>query len=175
MTARLPVSDRFDASIKRGHQVVLSNVMGRMQAGSSVILTASEFGDLSDLAGALNHYAAQAPVPVFIQPEVPINGPRVVIDLPIDVIAAFPFRVPAGLIDGNIYGSIAEYQSPPGLWQIAANRTAGDMTGSATGTQATAAFVVGREFQAGELVYFNVRQAPDSISTRRGGFSVGGR
>lgn len=56
------MTDRFDASVKRGHQQTLSNVIGRVFQGQTFALTAAEQKDLGDLAGNLNYYASLAPV-----------------------------------------------------------------------------------------------------------------
>ena len=51
------MSDRFQASVLFGHQTVLTNFVGRLQAGVPVIPTAQELADLGNLAGALNYWA----------------------------------------------------------------------------------------------------------------------
>lgn len=113
--------------------------------------------------------------PVNIEAEVPLNGSRVVRDYAPGYIRAFPFRIPDNLADPTFNGAIAEYQTNPTIWMIAASKVAGDMAGAASGQMATALVTVGQGYAVGDLVYFNIRQYDGAADTKRGGFSVGGR
>ena len=150
------MSDRFAASIRRHHQRVMSNVMGRLQAGSVFALTPQEFTALSDLAGALNYWAAQTPeYPVDTQPEIAIGDySRKTFAASAEIVTAFPFRAPSA---GYVYMSAAEYGGQPWLRKLSISATAGDMDGPVTaqGKETMAGFTVGVEFLAGALLYAN--------------------
>lgn len=157
------MSDRFQASIKRGHQVTLSNVMGRLQAGSIFSLTPQEYIDLSDLAGALNYWAAQAPeTPVAVHAEVHAGdfGRQVFTATP-GVIDAFPFRVPgppyASANAPEFKCSVAEFGGGAFLRRMVVSTVAGDMTGPFTsqGKQTTIYLRAGLDFPVGTLLYAN--------------------
>ena len=168
------MSDRFPASIRRHHQVVMSNVMGRLQAGNVFALTPQEFTALSDLAGALNYWAAQTPeYPVDIQPEIAGGDfSRKLFSASNEIVTAFPFRAPAA---GYVYMSAAEYGGQPWLRKLSISTTAGDMDGPVTvqGKETMAGFTVDAEFPAGTLLYANcvlVDAAPPG--TTGSGFSI---
>lgn len=168
------MSDRFAASIRRYHQQVMSNVMGRLQAGSVFALTPQEFTALSDLAGALNYWAAQTPeYPVDIQPEIAIGDySRKTFAASAEIVTAFPFRVPAF---GYVYMSAAEYGGQPWMRKLSISLVAGDMDGPVTvqGKETMAGFTVGTEFPAGALLYANcVLVDPATPGTTGSGFSI---
>lgn len=164
------MSERFDASIKRGHQAVLSSVMGRMQAGSTVVLAPQEFADLSDLAGALNYYAAQPAMPVVVVPDyVDGEGRRVMTFYP-DQIIAVPFVIAAGpWANPQGYASSAEYGAPPAMRKATLSQTAGDMTGATTGMGVTLDF--NANAIPGGRWYYNCHVLPEYPPTQSG-FSV---
>lgn len=170
------MSDRFPASIRRHHQVVMSNVMGRLQAGSVFALTPQEFVALSDLSGALNYFAAQSPeYPVDTQPEIAAGDfARKTFAGSRETVTAFPFRVPA---NGLLYGSVSEFGGSPWLRTLTIARTAGDVSASAIlysrGKQATCYLTTGVEAQPGELLYFNTIIEEDAPpGTTGSGFSI---
>lgn len=170
------MSDRFAASIRRHHQAVMSNVMGRLQQGQVFALTPQEFVALSDLSGALNYWAAQTPeYPVDIQPEIAFGDfSRKTFTASREVVTAFPFRVPA---HGLLYGSTAEFGGDPWLRILTIARVAGDVSPSALvysrGKQATCYLTAGVEAQPGELLYFNTVIDEDAaLGTTGSGFSI---
>ena len=158
------MSDRFDASIKRGHQEVLSNVMGRLHAGSVFSLTPQEYIDLSDLAGALNYWAAQEPeTPVAVHAEIPAGDfDRHTWQAAPGVIDAFPFRVPAPPYHSAsapaMKVSVAELGGDPWLRLMTISTVAGDMDASlrSEGKQTTIYLDAGVDFPIGTLLYANV-------------------
>lgn len=163
------MSDRFAASIRRYHQTVMSNVMGRIQNGQVFALTPQEYTAMSDLAGALNYWAAQAPeVPVVVTPEVMEPDKRYVFTASADHITAIPFTIPEG--SGMFSGTAAEYGSGgTALARAAINREAGDMNGWTGGGSAIEVWRDARVDGAG-LWYYNIRL--DEGSADRGtGFS----
>ena len=163
------MSDRFAASIRRYHQQIMSNVMGRLQAGSVFALTPQEFTALSDLAGALNYWAAQTPeTPVVITPEVMQPDVRYVFTASAGHVTAIPFTIPAG--SGMFSGTAAEYVSGgTALAHAAINREAGDLTGATGGGSAIEVWRDARTDGAG-LWYYNIQL--DFGSADRGtGFS----
>lgn len=170
------MSERFNASVKRGHQTTLSNVMGRLQSGSIFSLSPQEFIDLSDLAGALNYWAAQVP-DVDVQAEVMFGDFSRKLYVPGHKIIAWPFRVPA---KGTLYGSAAENPGvggSPALRVLTIARVAGDVSTDALvwsrGKQATCYLDVGVEAQPGELLYFNsVIDEDVAPETTGSGFSI---
>ena len=149
------MSDRFSASIRRYHQQVMSNVMGRIQNGQVFALTPQEYTAMSDLAGALNYWAAQAPDDVQIQAEIPAGDFARRLYTPGLAIFAWPFRAPAS---GLLYGSASEYAGDPWLRILTISRTAGDVSTGALvydrGKQATCYLQEGVAVP-GELLYFN--------------------
>lgn len=174
------MSDRFDASIKRGHQVTLSNVMGRLQAGSLFSLTPQEFTDLSDLAGALNYWAAQVPeTPINVHPEIAVGDfSRKTWQASAAIIDVFPFRMPAPPYangTGLFYMSAAEYQGDPWLRRLTVSPVAGDMDAdlASDGKQATLHLQAGTDFPAGTLLYANLLLLePAPPGTAGSGFSI---
>lgn len=168
------MSDRFPASIRRHHQQVMSNVMGRIQQGQVFALTPQEYVALGDLAGALNYWAAQVPeYPVDVQAEI-MGGDysRKLFQGATDVVTAFPFRAPAA---GYVYMSAAEYAGDPWLRKVSISTTAGDMDGPVTvqGKEAMAGFTVGTEFAANTYLYANhlITEAA-TPGTTGSGFSI---
>ena len=159
------MSDRFQASIKRGHQVTLSNVMGRLQSGSIFSLTPQEYIDLSDLAGALNYWAAQAPMPpdnVTTHDEVMRgDGERHVFTAAPGMIDVFPFSIPgppyASATAPEFKVAVAEFQGGTFLRRTSLSTIKGDMNGPITsqGTVTTLYVVAGVDFPVGALVYAN--------------------
>lgn len=167
------MSDRFDASIKRGHQATLSNVMGRLQAGSVFALTPQEFTDLSDLSGALNFWAAQSP-----EPPAQLLGHIATDDYSRKVFApeayavvAYSFTMPAA---GLTYMSTAEYSGDPWLRTLSVSATLGDLNSShaSVGKQPTVYLTAG-DFPAGTLLYANMRiEEPAPPGKTGSGFSI---
>lgn len=142
------MSARFNASILFGHQTLLSNVMGRVQAsgGTVLALTEAEFRGMSDLAGALNYWAAQAapapPVPPPVGAEVVVldvvvePDKRVLFTASASYVTAIPFDVPAGPyhITPMFSGTAAEYAwGGMAFAHAALSRTPGDLTGASGG------------------------------------------
>ena len=167
------MSDRFDCSIKRGHQTMLANVVGRMQAGQVFVPTAAELKDLGDLAGQLNKCAAPPSLPVQIAPEFVDGAPRYVGATYSDLIVAIPFRIPATWANPTGMASAAEYG-----WggtrhhYMNLSRQAGDMTVQSSGLQVTIYFTAGVDFAAGELVYANIWHTNADPAPCGMGFSV---
>lgn len=58
------MSARVPASVRADHIPLLSSVVGRMQAGQAVIVTAAELKGLGDLSGNLNGALLTNPTPV---------------------------------------------------------------------------------------------------------------
>lgn len=173
------MSDRFNASIKRGHQTTLSNVMGRLQAGQMFSLTPQEFIDLSDLAGALNYWAAQEPPTAEVQPEILYGDFARRYFVPGHAVYAFPFRVDARA--RHLYGSVAENPSVGGASALrlgVVSRVAGDLSnapGNLYGRGKEVAFHITPdvEFPVGELLYFNTMiDEPVAESQTGSGFSI---
>lgn len=167
------MSDRFAASIRRYHQQVMSNVMGRVQQGQVFALTPQEYTALSDLAGALNYWAAQVPDDVQVQAEIPAGDFARRLYSPGRSIIAWPFRAPAA---GLLYGSASEYRGDPWLRILTISRTAGDVSTSALrydrGKQPTC-YLQADDVQSGELLYFNSVIDEDSpAGTTGSGFSI---
>lgn len=172
------MSERFTASIKRGHQVTLSNVMGRLHAGSIFSLSPQEYVDLSDLAGALNFWAAQSPAQeVDVQAEIPFGDFNRRLYVPDLRVIAWPFRVPA---KGTLKGSVSENPAvggSPWLRILTISAVPGNVSTDALvysrGKQATCFLDVGVEAQAGELLYFNSVIDEDApAGTTGSGFSI---
>lgn len=163
------MSDRFAASIRRYHQTVMSNVMGRIQNGQVFALTPQEFVAMSDLSGALNYWAAQAPeTPVVITAEVPRPDERFEFTASADYITAVPFRIPEG--SGVFSGTAAEYGSGgTALAKAAINREPGNMSGWTGGGSAIEIWRDARVDGAG-LWYYNLQLDPGSRD-RGTGFS----
>lgn len=173
------MTDRFNASIKRGHQTTLSNVMGRLQHGQTFALTPQEFTDLSDLAGALNRAAEQAPTAVEVQPEILYGDFARRYFVPGHAVYAFPFRVDARA--RHLYGSVAENPSVGGASALrigVVSRVAGDLAnvpGNPYGRGKEVAFHItpGVEFPVGELLYFNTMiDEPVADEKTGSGFSI---
>lgn len=159
------MSDRFNASVLFGHQQVLTNFVGRLQAGVPVVPTAQELADLGNLAGGLNYWAGQATpsFPVQIAPDYTMNGAPYVCSTYSDAIVAIPVRVPVNAVNGETcMVSLAEYQ-----WggtrhhYMNLSRTAGDMVVQSSGLQVTVYMEVGKEFGPGDLFYANVWHTKD--------------
>lgn len=174
------MSDRFDASVKRGHQVTLSNVMGRLQAGSQFVLTPQEFTDLSDLAGALNYWAAQAPAdPTTMHAEIPAGdyGRREFAQA-VGVVDVFPFRVPPppyGASGGVMYMSASEFRGDPWLRRLTVSTVPGDMNAAlaSDSKQPTVYLTAGVDFPVGTLLYANLLLLEQATpGTTGSGFSI---
>lgn len=163
------MSDRFSASIRRYHQQVMSNVMGRIQNGQVFALTPQEYTAMSDLAGALNYWAAQEPeTPVVVTPEVMEPDKRFVFVASATHITAIPFTIPDG--SGMFSGTAAEYGSGgTALARAAINREPGDMNGATGGGSAIEVWRDARTDGAG-LWYYNIQLDPGSAD-RGTGFS----
>lgn len=164
---------RFSASILFGHQVVLSNVMGRVQLGQVFSLTPDEHRQLSDLAGALNYWAAQMPITnVVVTQEFREGDPRFVFTCSADYVTAVPFNIRPGPYTQPVFrGTGAEYQSGgTAMWKAAINRVAGDMTG-AIGGSSVLEVARNAETDGDGLWYYNCRLDPGS-QDRGTGFSV---
>jgi hypothetical protein len=178
------MSDRFDASIKRGHQVTLSNVMGRLQAGSQFTLTPQEFTDLSDLAGALNYWAAQAvSLPKILHDDIPAGDyTRRLFSQAVGVVDVFPFRVPGppyGASGSTFYMSASENPSIPGaapwLRRLTVSTKPGDMDAalSSDSKQPTVYLQAGVDFPVGTILYANLLLLEDATPDTTGsGFSI---
>ena len=175
------MSDRFPASIKRGHQVTLSNVMGRLQAGSVFSLTPQEFTDLSDLAGALNYWSAQVP-PLTMHDTIAIrDDSRKLFEAQAGVIDAFPFVMPGPPFNngtGILYMSASENPSIPGagpwLRKLSVSTIAGDMDSQffADAKQPTVYLHPG-DFPPGTILYANLLLLePAPAGTGGSGFSI---
>lgn len=173
------MSDRFPASIRRHHQVVMSNVMGRLQAGSQVTLTPQEFADLSDLAGALNYWAAQSPAYPQTMHDSIARGDfsRKTWQAQAGVIDVFPFVHPGAPFangTGLYYLSAAEFQGDPWLRELNVSTVPGDMDGphGSSGKQATVYLQPG-DFPAGTILYANLLLLePAPPGTAGSGFSI---
>lgn len=174
---------RFDASILYGHQVVLSNVMGRVQMGQVFALTPDEYRQLSDLAGALNYWAAQAPetVSVDVQSEIAYGDfGRKVFQLSDQVVTAYPFRVPSPPFPGPngalLRMSCSEFSGGDYMRRVSVSATPGDMSGlsNGDGNEAGASGNCGTEFAPyGALLYANIL-ALEPVAPGKGGsgFSI---
>ena len=170
------MSARFQAAVLFGHQTVLTNFVGRLQAGVAVVPTAQELADLGNLAGALNYWAGQATpsLPVQIAPEFVDGAPRYVGSTYSDMIVAIPFRIPAqwtqtatGMASAAEYGWGGTRHHYMNL-----SRTAGDMVVQSSGLQVTLFYEAGKDFQAGELVYANIWHSAADPAPCGMGFSV---
>ena len=173
------MSDRFDASVKRGHQVTLSNVMGRLQAGSQVTLTPPEFTDLSDLAGALNYWAAQAPQTPLAMHDNIARGDfsRKTFQAQVGVIDVFPFVHPGAPFangTGIYYLSAAEFQGDPWLRRLSVSTVAGDMDSPhAEDAKVPTVYLQPGDFLAGTSLYANLLLLePAPPGTAGSGFSI---
>lgn len=165
------MSDRFQASVKRGHQETLSNVMGRLQAGSVFSLTPQERIDLSDLAGALNYWAAQAPgQDAQLLGHIPEGdyGRRTFAPAAGEVVA-WSFPMPAD----PCYLSTAEFGGDPWLRTLSVSTVLGDMDGrTSAGKQATL-HLDPDAYPLGTLLYANIRLDEDAHEGTTGsGFSI---
>lgn len=174
------MSDRFDASVKRGHQVTLSNVMGRLQAGSAFVLTPQEFTDLSDLAGALNFWAAQGTAyPKIMHDEIPAGdyGRREFAQT-VGMVDVFPFRVPPppyGASGGVYYMSASEFRGDPWLRRLTVSTKPGDMDSplAADSKQPTVYLQAGADFPVGTLLFANLLLLEQATpGTTGSGFSI---
>ena len=169
------MSERFQASVLRGHQTALTEFVGRLQAGVVVVPTAQELADLGNLAGALNYWAAEPVItlPVSILPEFVDGAPRFVFGCTATEISAIPFNVKPGPYTATsmIVATAAEYQWGGTAFASAAiNRVPGDMTGAQT---ANSSLMVVRDAatDGDGLWYYNIVLAPGS-QPRGTGFSV---
>lgn len=165
------MTDRFDASIKRGHQETLSNVMGRLQAGQVFSLTPQEKIDLSDLAGALNYWAAQVPEQTAqLLGHIPDGDyARRTFAPAAGEIVAWSFPMP----EDSCYMSTAEFGGDPWLRTLSVSTTLGDMAGIvSTGKQATV-HIEPYTFPIGTPLYANIRiDEPAPEGTTGSGFSI---
>lgn len=159
-------SDRFDASIKRGHQVTLSNVMGRLQAGDLFALTPVEYADLSDLAGALNTWAAESPAyPQTMHAEI-VRGDysRRLFQAQVGIVDVFPFVHPGAPFANNTgvyYMSPSENPSFPGaepwLRRLSVSTIPGDMSSKLfSDAKQPTVYVRPDDFPAGTQLYANI-------------------
>lgn len=166
------MSDRFQASIKRGHQVTLSNVMGRLQAGQVFSLTPQEKIDLSDLAGALNYWAAQTPASdAQLLGHIPEGDyARRVFAPEAGQVIAYSFPMPMM----PCYLSAAEFGGDPWLRTLSVSPVLGDMNGAhiSTGKQATVHLDLDA-YPPGMLLYANQRiDEPAPAGKTGSGFSI---
>jgi hypothetical protein len=181
------MTQRFDASLLCAHRDVLSNVVGRMQAGVPFVPTAQELKDLGDLAGAINYWATQ-PGACGSAPPPPTCGPDTIYTTiqwddytryetrniaPFgDNVWCIAFTIPSGTTASTVgYGSVAEYDGQPWMREMTLSRTPcdfrpADPTGAngpyqwSVGKQATIYWGVERDpiaLQAGETYYFSIR------------------
>lgn len=170
--------DRYPAQVRRYHQEVMSNVMGRLQAAQPVALTPQEHVALSDLAGALNYWRRQADnAPTEFQGEIPFGDFARRYYVPERSVYAWSFVVPA---HGLLYGSAAENPSvggDPAMRILTISRILGDVSTGALvysrGKQATCYLTAGVEAQPGEQLYFNTVIDEDVPPGKSGsGFSI---
>lgn len=150
------MSERFNASIKRGHQTTLSNVMGRLQQGQTFGLTPQEYTDLSDLAGALNYWAAQVNwLPAQLLGHIGTGDfSRHTFAPEAGACVAYSFTMPG---NGTLYLSVAEYSGSPWLRSLSVSTVLGDMESAhgSVGKQATV-YLAPEDFPAGTLLYANM-------------------
>jgi hypothetical protein len=173
------MSDRFPASIRRHHQQVMSNVMGRLQAGATFNLTPQEYTALSDLAGALNYWAAQSPYLPTNTHSTIARGDYVRREwqASVGVVDVFPFVHPGTPFangTGTYYMSVAEYGGSPWLRRLSVSDVAGDMDSkfSSDGKQATV-YVQPGDFPVGTLLYANILLLEEAPTGAAGsGFSI---
>lgn len=172
------MSDRFMASVRRYNQEVLSNVMGRLQAGEAVVLTAQEHVALSNLSGGLNWARRQADgAKTQFQGDIPFGDFARRYYVPEHNVYAWSFTVPA---HGVVCGSASENPAVgggPALRILTISRILGDVSTGALvysrGKQATCFLTVGVEAQPGEQLYFNTVVDEDVLPTATGsGFSI---
>ncbi len=177
------MSDRFPASIKRGHQVTLSNVMGRLQSGSIFSLTPQEYTDLSDLAGALNYWAAQAPEQPLAMHDTIQRGDfsRKLFEATPGVVDVFPFIMPAPPFNngtGILYMSASENPSIPGaspwLRRLSVSTVAGDMDSPhAEDAKVPTVYLQPGDYPPGTILYANLLLLePAPPGTAGSGFSI---
>jgi hypothetical protein len=151
----------------------MSNVMGRLQAGATFNLTPQEYTALSDLAGALNYWAAQAELPVDVLQEFRDGDPRFVFTASADRIAAIPFTVaPGPYAQTSIFSATAaEYGTGgTGLALAQISRHPGDLDGATGGGSAIQIWRDATTDGDG-LWYYNIRMQ-DGNNQRGTGFSV---
>lgn len=160
-------AQRFDASILYGHQQVLSNFVGRLQAGEAVVPTAQELLDLGNLAGALNYWASLAPPPAAVcgpddlQVSIPWGdydrrttnqiGPfgenRIAVQFVVPPAVVGPFS-------SSGYFSVAEFQGPPWPRHLTLSRFACDFRSvDPTGVAGPVAESYGKQ----TTIFFNVQ------------------
>ena len=169
--------DRFDASVTFAQQQTLSNVMGRLQAGSTFALTTQEFTDLSNLAGALNYWAAKAPAPaVNVHDAIPRGDfSRKTWQASTGVVDVFPFLHPGPPFangTGVYYMSVAEFQGDPWLRKLCVSKTSGDANCTNAGKQATA-YVNPGDYPIGTQLYANILLLENAPPGKAGsGFSI---
>lgn len=163
---------RFNASILFGHQTVLSNVMGRVQLGQVFSLTPDEYRQLSDLAGALNYWAAQAPEPAAqLLGHIPEGDyDRRTFAPEAGQVVAYSFPMPADAV----YMSAAEFGGSPWLRTLCVSDVLGDMgtTYATTGKEAMVYLDAGA-YPVGTMLYANMRiDEPAPAGTTGSGFSI---
>lgn len=171
------MSGRFNASILFGHQTLLSNVMGRVQAsgGAVLALTEAEFRGMSDLAGALNYWAAQAAptFPVDRQPEIPYGDySRKLYAASNSAIVVFPFTMPAS---GLVHLAASEFQGQPWARLLTVSMVSGDLDSPvrSQGKVPDVYITAGVEFPPGTLLYANTILTEDPLPGSTGsGFSI---
>lgn len=171
--------DRFDASVTFTQQQTLSNVMGRLQSGSTFALTKQEFTELSNLAGALNYWAAKAPATAVSVHDPIARGDfsRKTWQASADVVDVFPFVMPSPPFNngtGSFYMSVAEFQGDPWLRKLCVSATSGDMKcpQPSQGKQATIYLGPG-DFPAGTQLYANMQLMEPAPAGKAGsGFSI---
>lgn len=171
--------DFFPAQVRRGHQAVLSNFVGRLQQGMPVVPTASELTDLGNLAGGLNYWAAQTPASqIEMQAEIPYGDYARRLYVPEHRIFVFPFRADSRA--RHIYGSASENPAvggQPVLRVLTVSRTPGDLSPSAItwtrGAEAGFHLTPGVEAAEDELLYVNTMIDADyPPGTSGSGFSI---
>lgn len=174
------MSDRFPAHIRRYHQEVMSNVMGRLQAGATFNLTPQEYTALSDLAGALNYWAAQAvSLPKILHDDIPAGDyGRREFAQSVGVVDVFPFRVPPppyGASGGTFYMSASEFRGDPWLRRLTVSTVAGDMDAAlaSDSKQPTVYLQAGIDFPVGTILFANLLLLEDATpGTTGSGFSI---
>lgn len=186
------MSDRFVAYILRGHQVMLSHFVGRLQQGTLVTPTAQELTDLGDLAGNLNSAAGVVPPPpppaqnntIAMHDVIPFGDyNRRYFPAEKGVVDVFPLYVPGppyGAKGPLVYMSVSENDGAPLLRIATISRTPGDLNGVSAinwgrGKEVLLSFIAGVDARPGELLYFNTMRdedPEDQDTSTRSGFSI---
>lgn len=169
----MSANDRFDCSIKRGHQTMLANVVGRMQAGQVFVPTAQELKDLGDLAGQLNKCASEVFLPTNIHPEISFGDyDRRLFAASTEVIDVFPFRIVAG----TSHIGLSEYQGQPWTRLMTVSTVPGDLYSAIRSEgKAPDIFISGNvEFPIGTPLYINtiLTQEPTVPNSSGSGISI---